>query len=339
MKVALVGAGMIPIPPPDYGAVEKHVWNLSIALGRLGHEVAIVNKVFGPASRDEYRFARWASRELSRSAFDVVHVHTPGVALVFSLAGPKRFVYTTHSRHWATREGVGERVGFALEKRAVRKAAAAIAVSPFVGAHLAELGVRGTVIPNGVDLDLYKPDRAARKGNRVVGLGEIAPHKRWHLAAEAVRGLPAHLVLVGPIRDPAYASAVESTAPGQVTLLGPVDEKDLARILGEADVQVHPSVSESFGMAVVEGMASGLPVVASDIVGSLVANGENGFVVPVSAPDADRVAAMRKHLDLILADGALRRALGEASRVRAAEYGWDAIAARVAGVYARVAGR
>jgi glycosyltransferase involved in cell wall biosynthesis len=335
MRIALLGAGMISIPPPDYGAVEKHVWNLARCLEGLGHDVTIVNEVFGPRSADEYRFGVWAARRVKKGNFDVVHVHTPGVALAFSLLGPKEFVYTTHSRHWATREGLGENVGFFLEKRAVKKARRVIAVSPAVATELVELDVRGTVIPNGVDVDKYAPATHTHRGDRVVGLGEIAPHKKWHLAAEAIRGLNAHLTLVGPIRDPRYGSMVEDAAPGQVTLLGPVPEEDLVRTLAESDVLVHPSVSESFGMAVVEDMACGLPVVASDIIGDLVRDGENGFKVPTATPEDERVQDYRKHLEILLADARLRKAMGARSRERAvAEYSWERVAERVAAVYA-----
>lgn len=332
----MVGAGMIPIPPPDYGAVEKHVWNLSQALERIGHDVHVVNTVFGPASHQEYQFALWARRKVNALRADVVHLHTPGVASVFATLGPRRFVFTTHSRHWSTREGLGENVGFFLEKRACKRALETIAVSKMVAASLAELEVRATVIPNGVDVERYVPDRSARKGNRIVGLGEIAEHKRWHVAAAAIKGLPATLTLVGPVRDPRYASECEAAAPGQVTIAGPVDEADLVKTLAEADALAHPSVSESFGMAVVEGMACGLPIVASDVVGPLVAPNENGFVVPVSMKEAERVAAFRKAFEMLLADGHLRRLMGERSRERAvAEYAWDVVAKRVAEVYER----
>src|SRR5581483_10610761 len=79
MRIVQVGAGMIPIPPPDYGAVEKHIWNLTGALQARGHDVRIVNRVFGPTSKDEYRFALWARKEAAREPYDVLHLHTPGV--------------------------------------------------------------------------------------------------------------------------------------------------------------------------------------------------------------------------------------------------------------------
>lgn len=337
MRIVLTGAGMIPIPPPGYGAVEKHVWNLAKALEARGHAVRIVNRVFGQASKDEYRFALWARREARREPYDVLHVHTPGVATVFRALGPRRFVYTTHSRHWAGAKGAGEKVGFFLERRAVAGAAEAIAVSRFVAQQID----RPThVVPNGVQVERYAPDPAARAGRVVLGIGEVAEHKKWHVAAMAVRDLPApvELRLVGPLRDPAYADRVEALGAGRVRLLGPLSEEELLRELARADVLVHPSVSESFGMAVVEGMSAALPVVCSDFLSFLVEHDRQGLLVPTKGEDAARAKLVRERLETLLSDGALRRRLGEAARAKAvAEYSWEGVAEKVEAVYRRMA--
>lgn len=331
MRIVLVGAGMIPIPPPGYGAVEKHVWNLAGALTARGHDVRIVNKVFGEDASDEYRFALWARREVARAPYDVLHLHTPGVATIFSGLGPRRFVYTTHSRHWSGTTGLGERVGFFLERRAVQNASEVIAVSRMVAQHI-DRPTR--VIPNGVDVKEYAPDEAARDGTRVVGLGEVAEHKRWHLAAEALQGTPASLTLIGPIRDPAYARRVERLG---ARLAGPMPEDEMARELARSDVMVHPSVSESFGMAVVEGMASGLPIVCSDMLSFLVEHGKQGLLVPTNGKDEARVEAIRGAVHTLLGDAAERRRMGRAARERAVEwYAWERVAEQVEAVYRRV---
>jgi glycosyltransferase involved in cell wall biosynthesis len=321
---------MLPIPPVDYGAVEKHVWNLARALEGRGHAVRIVNKVFGSASKDEYRFAFWARREVRREPYDVLHLHTPGVATIFQALGPRRFVYTTHSRHWAGAHGVGENLGHALEKRAVEHAVEAIAVSRFV----AEQIPRPThVIPNGVDVERYRPLPELRTGRRAVGVGEVAPHKQWHVAAEAAKRAGAELRVAGPVRDVAYARRVEE-AGGR--LLGAVGEDDLTRLLGESDLMIHPSVSESFGMAVVEGMSAGLPVVCSDLLAFLVKHEEEGFLIPTDGGDEARVEAAAAFVGRLLDDPALRARMGAAARRAAVEsYSWESVAERVVRVYAK----
>lgn len=327
----MVGAGMIPIPPPGYGAVEKHVWNLTRALQQRGHEVRIVNEVVGPASTDEYRWALRARKLVAHEPYDVLHLHTPGVATVFRALGPREWVYTTHSRHWAGTHGPGEKAGFFLERQAVAHAKEVIAVSRLVARQID----RPThVVPNGVDVARYAPDEAARSGKRVVGLGEVAPHKRWHLAAMAARGLDCELRIVGPLRDPGYADQVEAAGGGKVRLLGPMDEDDVVRELARADVLVHPSVTESFGMAVVEGMSCGLPVVCSDLLSFLVEHGKDGFLVPTQGDDEARANAIRARLEELLGDAQLRERMGRRAREKAVgEYAWESVAERVEAVY------
>ncbi len=332
LRIVLVGAGMIPIPPPDYGAVEKHIWNLANALKARGHEVRIVNKVLGEGSHHEYQFALWARREVQREPYDILHVHTPGVATIFSGLGPRRFVYTTHSRHWAGTSSTGERIGHFLEKRAVDAAIETIAVSRFVADQID----RAThVIPNGVDVNRYAPAWNLRTGKRLVGVGEVAPHKQWHIAAEAAQGMDATLEIAGPIRDIDYARRLESAG---ARLLGALSEDELTQLLAEGDVLVHPSISESFGMAVVEGMSAGLPTICSDFLSFLVTKDQQGLHIPTKANDDARIAAMRTHLEALLADAALRQRMGRAARERAeADYSWETVAQRIEAVYQKAA--
>lgn len=110
------------------------------------------------------------------------------------------------------------------------------------------------------------------------------------------------------------------------------------RELSQADVMAHPSVSESFGMAVVEGMSAGLPVVCSDFLSFLVEHDREGLLVPTSGEDAARVDALRQALGRILDDDALRRRLSQAARKTAVErYSWTSVAEQVEDVYRRLA--
>jgi len=333
LRVTLVGAGMLPIPPVDYGAVEKHIWNLSKALEARGHDVRIVNKVFGDQSRDEYRFAFWARREVAKAPFDIVHLHTPGVASIFSALGPRRFVYTTHSRHWAGTHGLGESIGHFLEKRAVKNAVETIAVSRFVAHQIDRLT---HVVPNGVDVTIYKPLPGRRNGRRIIGVGEVAAHKQWHVAAAAAKRCGADFRVAGPIRDVEYARGLEAAG---AQLLGAVGEPELVGLLGESDLMVHPSVSESFGMAVVEGMSAGLPIVCSDLLSFLVKHDQEGYLIPTHASDDARIDAAAQFTARILGDAALRTRLGEAARRAAVDgYSWASVAARVERVYVKAVG-
>jgi glycosyltransferase involved in cell wall biosynthesis len=102
---------------------------------------------------------------------------------------------------------------------------------------------------------------------------------------------------------------------------------DVRRYYAQADVVVLPSVSEAFGMSILEGMACGLPVVASPAAGvaSLIAEGRNGFL-------AGEVDALRAAL-ASLQDPAVRNRMGEKARRTAESYSWDRIASDYEEVY------
>src|SRR5690606_4083833 len=100
--------------------------------------------------------------------------------------------------------------------------------------------------------------------------------------------------------------------------------EELARAYRESDVFLLPSLSESFSMALLEGMASGLPVVATRIGGipELVEDGVNGLLVPAHAPDR-----LADALDTLSASPELRARFGRNNRRKIeTRYGWSTIA-------------
>jgi glycosyltransferase involved in cell wall biosynthesis len=178
---------------------------------------------------------------------------------------------------------------------------------------------RTWVIHNAVDVAAQP--RAALRGDPpvVVAVGRLAAPKDpltlvGALARLAPGSFRAVLVGDGPLRAAVAAAVRAAGLDGAVTLTG--DRRDLAPLLAGADVFALASRSEGFPISVLEAMAAGLPVVASDVggVGEAVVDGATGRLVPPGDPDA-LAAALRD----VLADGARRRAMGAAGRARAAE--------------------
>ena len=108
---------------------------------------------------------------------------------------------------------------------------------------------------------------------------------------------------------------------------------DVARFYRSATLLVNPSLSEAFGMSVIEAMAGGLPVVTTRVGGmtEVVAGGNVGRLVPPN--DADALAATLVEL---LADRDAHTAMRAAGPAHAARYDWDAVTATLAGHYARL---
>ena len=179
------------------------------------------------------------------------------------------------------------------------------------------------VVPNFVDVDRFHPRRrpAEAKAGRVpvlIHVSNFRPLKRIGDVVEVfsrVRATgPARLRLVGdgPERMRAVRELTERGLRPDVELLG--EQADLPAVLADADLFLLPSESESFGLAALEALASGVPVVASDVGGlpEVVADGEVGYLRPVGDV-AGMAAAVRGLLD----DPALRQRMAAAARARA----------------------
>ena len=341
VKVLLVGTGAHPIPPTGYGAVERILFEYGQALVRAGHTVRILNEVHGSGALAEYRFALHLPARLRREEYDIVHASTPVVANRLAGAGIP-FVYTSHSRHWFWRESWRHQWGFWLERRAVRRAAAVVALTPAV-----EAAMRATlpkeshaplrVIPYGVDVDEYAPAWNLRTGRRALGVGIVLPLKRWEIAAAALRGTGTTLRIAGPVPNPAYAKRVRGAGDG-VELLGEVDEPRLRQLYAESDLLVHPSQVEVLPRAVLEAMASSLPVVGSSVVGSLFPGGNGGLAAPSESSGDALIRFLHDSVERLVGDADLRREMGEAGRGVAREtYSWDRIVAAHLELYREIA--
>lgn len=207
---------------------------------------------------------------------------------------------------------------------------------------------RIAAIPLGVDTLTFRPPREdevrsvrrkfAIEGPYLVFLG-LDRRKNLPALAEAVRRMPAGdrptLVLVGgrpwdPDGRDRVGEALEAVPAGslgRVVLTGYVADTTKAALLGGADALVYPSLYEGFGLPVLEAMACGTPVIASDVAAlpELV----HGAGVLIDLADPDELA---EHIGTILADDELRGRLRAAGIERASGYTWDETARRTAAV-------
>jgi len=141
------------------------------------------------------------------------------------------------------------------------------------------------------------------------------------------------LILVGggSLLDSLRRQMTDSGLSG-VVIAGEVPHGAVLTYLALADVFVHHARYESFGMAIVEAMAAGLPVVAARVgaVPEILTHEKDGLLVPPG--DASALAAA---VERLLGDAALRDRLGAAARLRAADYDWESIAGRYERLYER----
>lgn len=190
------------------------------------------------------------------------------------------------------------------------------------------------MIPNGVDTRRFAPaaDAPSDGPARLLFVGRLVRQKGLDVLLDALARLPAaasfELTLAGdgPLRHELAGQVGRLGLDDRVRFAGWVSRDDMPGTLRRADAFVFPSRDEGMPNAVLEAMASGLPVAATRISGNeeLVVHGETGLLVPPDDP-----AALAEALARLVADRALCRRLGAAGREKAVrEYSWGAVAAR-----------
>ena len=204
------------------------------------------------------------------------------------------------------------------------------------------------VIPAGVNLDTFKPVNQSIARQRVgihekqviLYVGRIEPLKGIDVLLEAaalldrsddirvliVGGSPGNDAELGRLKALTTELGIES----MVTFTGAIKQNKLPDYYSAADVFVLPSHSESFGLAALEAMACGAPVVVSRVGGlkTFIDNGETGYLVPWRCPEP-----FVQRLEMLLANPLLREAMGRAARAKALQMGWGHAADRMLGFY------
>jgi phosphatidylinositol alpha-mannosyltransferase len=340
------------------GGVNRHVRSLARALAALGHEADVIGPASGdvpagcrglsrafpvPANGSVARIGLLASPRATRErllagGYDVVHVHEPIVpgpgrhALRFSRVP---VVATFHAN--AERELPLQRILRRFASSGLSRIAYGIAVSR-EAKRFSRTIFRGrtAIIPNGVDLERFAGARPAPPAPgaplRALFVGRFGePRKGFAVLLDAAallqrQGRPMRVTVVGS--GPVERYAARAARLG-LELLGRLDDAALAARYRESDVFCAPSLGgESFGMVLVEAMAAGCPVVASDIPGYAEASGGAARLVPPDDP-----AALAEALWRVGQDAALRARLVALGRARAEALSWTRVAARVARVY------
>jgi glycosyltransferase involved in cell wall biosynthesis len=202
-----------------------------------------------------------------------------------------------------------------LKRRLLASAAGVVVPGSAARDYVLGLGVepeRIATAPNAFDLtgftEAVERERAAHAPT-VLAVARLSPEKGVATLLRAVEGLDAELVVVG---DGPQERELRAAAPANVRLVGRVARDNLPRWYANADVFALPSRSETWGMALSEAAAAGLPLVATEAVGGawdLIEEGINGYRVPVADP-----AALREALAKVLADVEWRNQAGRRSR-------------------------
>ncbi|MEA2285363.1 MAG: hypothetical protein QOJ21_1406 [Solirubrobacteraceae bacterium] len=294
---------------------------------------------------------------------DVVHAHfwmSAHAALLAAREHSVPVIQTFHAlgvvkRRYQGGDDTSPEERFAIERDIVRRADEIVATCTDEVFELLRLGAaraKLTVVPCGVDLDLFTPEgpkRRRRAGmRRLLCVGRLVQRKGIGNVIEALADLPSTELLIagGPAReeldhDPEAerlrAVAERCGVADRVELCGRVGRGDLPALMRSADAVVCAPWYEPFGIVPLEAMACGVPVVASAVGGMIdtVVDGVTGVHVPPRDPER-LAAALRGLLD----DPQRRAGFGAAGVRRAGRlYDWRRVATATLDVYARQARR
>jgi phosphatidyl-myo-inositol alpha-mannosyltransferase len=368
MRIGLVCPYQWDVP----GGVQFHVRDLAETLRGLGHHVEILAPAeheanlsaehvtwtgravpvpyngsmasvqFGLVSAARVR--RW----LREGAFDVVHVHEPAppsVSLLVCMIAKGPIVATFHA---ATTRSKWLAVWGPWVQPWLERISGRIAVSDFARrVQVEHLGGDAVIIPNGVHVRAFAegpslPGYVRGQGEATIGfLGRYDEQRKGlpvllEAMRTVVRDHPGARLLVAGRGDPeAFAELVGEDLAPHVTLLGELAEPEKAAFLRSVDVYCAPNLlGESFGVVLLEAMAAGAPVVASDLdaFARVLADGSAGVLV--RRGDAAELAAA---LTRLLGDPARRAELAAAGQQTVHAYDWSVVAERILAVYETVA--
>jgi phosphatidylinositol alpha-mannosyltransferase len=362
VKIGLVTPYIFPLP----GGVNAHVGYLYENLVKAGHDVRIISSTHGPQRSSEgdiirlgygwsvptngsigtltvsHRYGQLVSEMLDRERFDLIHFHEPFVPFLSLQILRHSKAVNIATFHAYSGLSPSYEFGKRMMKSYARRLHGRIAVSA-AARHFIQryFPAEYKVIPNGVDLDQYRDVTPFARWSdgipNILFVGRFENRKGLMYLLRAyyqlrLEGLGCRLLLVG--NGPQSGEArryISSRRLGGVEMLGRISDPDKARAFATADIYASPATGqESFGIVLLEAMASGVPIVCSDIHGykGVVRRNEQAVLVP--ARDVEALAAA---LGTLLRDQALRERMGASGRQRAAQFGWEAITAKVEEYY------
>ena len=359
---------------PYPGGITEHIYHLSSELRQRGHDVRILTTSFNPEeevndpdyvirvgrsikvpvnkSISSIAFAPNITGKIKKvvreNRYDIVHVHgslaptMPIFALNYSNAAN---VATFHAAHESS---IAYSLFKPLLKRTFRKIDGLIAVSEVARQSMMKYFPGDyAIIPNGIDTNRFRPDLEPipsmkdKKRKNILFVGRFDPRKGLKFILQAMPSIvervpDAHLTVIGggPL-EKWYKKQVAPEVASNISFVGFVSPEELPRYYVSSDIYVSPATGgESFGIVLLEAMASGVPVLASDIPGyrTVMEDGVEGMFVPPEDPEAiaDKVVELLNAPEL-------RARMGKSGRKKAVNlYSWPRVTEQVESFYYKV---
>ena len=366
MKIGMVSPYAWDIP----GGVQAHIRDLAKFFQSKGHEVsvlapsisnviteedfvvpvgkpvaipyngAVARVLFGPLAASRVR--QW----ISSNVFDVLHLHEPAIPSLSLLAcaiGDGPMVGTFHAA--APKQKVAFAITPLLEP-IIEKLRARIAVSEVARETLTtHLDTDALVIPNGIDTNFFSSALPNKPWERDFTIGFIGrfgePRKGLKVLLDAlpdiVRAVPnTRLLIAGPGEGLEVMQSVSPNLRNRIEFLGRLSDEEKASFFKSVSIYIAPNTGgESFGIILAEAMASGTPIVASDLPAfrQVLSDGRNGLIF-----QNENSQDLAKQVILLAHDVEKRKVLSASAQAGAERFDWETVGPEIMNVYLHAIG-
>ena len=351
--------------PPRIGGVQTHVFELSKALVKLGHQVYVLTRlkdtslpraetreginIFRCRLVDSHLVYNWQLRRNLRgliSTFNIEIVHVHGMRpLVSSKNLDVPVIFTNHTSSFIKRSHQGKSIQRKMLKQ-LKAASTILAPSQTLVEQTRATGYKGPIkfISNGVDVEKFSPGFSDVRERLnipedafvIIMAGRLHAVKGVVYLAKAISTInhpDLHVIVVGEGSERVEFETIiqSSSSAGRVHMLGVVPNDDMPDIYRAADVSILPSLMEATSIAGLEAMACGLAVIGTNVGGLpvIINDGVNGLLV-----ESKSAEALARAIQNLLSDRILVRNMGKEGRKRAVnEFSWSRIAQHIIDSY------
>jgi glycosyltransferase involved in cell wall biosynthesis len=333
---------------PYKGGIERRMHDTSRLLAARGHDVTVLTSRLSHDDPEEertpegYRIVRLKSRQIK--VYNPPFISSPGVREAIESMGadvinynyrwapsynndiarydgPK--VFTVHNM-WGEGTGIQAKLSEINDRMFVKRCLSTfdeiVSVSESLRVQTIGRGVSAdkvTTVPNCLS---EFPQVTDEEGDFILSLGRLVPVKGLEYLVEAMRDVDCRLIVCG--KGPAEKSIADCIRKygleDKVEMRGYVPEEEKQRLMSTCRLFVIPSLSEAFGIAALEQLSYGRPVVSTNVNGLPETIGNGGILVPPKDP-----SALSGAINDLLSDSALRSSYRERSRAQAESFAWD----------------
>jgi len=351
--------------PPRIGGIQTHVYELSKALVKLGHQVCVLTRlkdtslpqketweginIFRCKLVDSHLVYNWQLRRKLRHlirTFNIEVIHVHGMRpLVASKNLGIPVIFTNHTSSFIKRSRQGENIQRKMLKQ-LKAASTILAPSQILVEQTRATGYTGPIkfISNGVDVEKFCPGASDVRAKLkipdhafvIIMAGRLHAVKGVVYLAEAISTInhpDLHVIVVGEGGERIEFETIIQSSPcaGRVHMLGFIPNNDMPEIYRAADVAILPSLMEATSITGLEAMACGLAVIGTNVGGLpvIINDDVNGLLVEPKSAEA-----LAKAIQHLLSDRILARDMGQAGRKRTLnEFSWSKIAQHVINSY------